>query len=90
MSAEITKFEYNGVEKVSVYGGFSLNCKYCIETKQNHRKNRYTVTAQIRGLENGEPFLKVIDSKALDNNEETLTHDAVCDLFDGYIDGQCW
>lgn len=85
MGATITRFDHDGTERRPVYGGHKILSGYYIETVQNGIKNAYKVETEIRGLETGEPYLNVINVTAYDNNEETLTDEAITGLFDEYI-----
>ncbi len=79
METEILKLEHNSTTVEPTYGGTSV-IEYHLITTCEGLKNEYEVTAEVRGIPTAEPYLSVWGVKALTNNENTLTSEAVVDL----------
>jgi hypothetical protein len=63
-----------------VYGGNIFLVTYLLKTKQEGIRNAYHVTAQVRGIENADPYMDVYEIEALTDNMHTLGYDAIKDL----------
>ena len=82
---ETINLEYVGKTMSPTYGGQSINVIYLLTHTKYGIKNQYYVTTEVRGLQDGSPFLDVVNVERLNNNEETLTDEGVEDLFDSLI-----
>ena len=83
-----TKIELLERKSRPTYGGMKLEVTYAMTvTKNQHIKNTYRVTCEIRGLDTADPHLSVesaewIGDMETESNEETLTEQGAMDLFE--------
>lgn len=82
MATKIIKLEHNSTETTSTYGGTVTTAKYDLRTECDGIQNSYELKAEIRGIASGDPHMHLLEYKALTNNENTLTQEAICDLLD--------
>jgi len=82
---KITKFEHATTATLPMYGGTRTVIEYNLETIQNGIRNDYTVKAEILGIASGDLHLHVTEVIRDNNNEETLTDEAVIELFEVHI-----
>ena len=82
---EITQISLNRTNRTPVYGGFSVNAVYTFTHVKNNLMNIYEVEVEIRGLNEAQPYLEWSRAnviKRYNNNEETLTDEALFDLIE--------
>lgn len=84
MSTRILQRNHSKTRVKPVYGGNVAMIEYYVQT---NTRNNYTVTCQLRGLETGEPYFDVVKVVAHNNNENTLTGEALADLL-GWDSGE--
>ena len=82
---ETINLEYLDKAMRPTYGGQTINVTYVLTHTRYGIKNQYNITTEVRGLQDGSPFLEVVSVERLNNNEETLTDEGVEDLFDSNI-----
>lgn len=70
-----------------VYGGKKILLTYQMNTDANGIKNSYIVECELRGVDDGSVYLEPVEISYTDDetNEETLTVEAIEDLFRGKI-----
>lgn len=83
MAEKTVKIEHLETNRIAVYGGFKIMAQYSMRViEENGASNTYLVDAEIRGITTRDLFLEVFDTEAQDNNEYTLTEEAVKELFE--------
>ena len=82
---ETIHLEYVDKTMIPTYGGQTINVTYVLTHTRYGIKNQYNVTAEVRGLQDGSPYLNVVSVERKDNNEETLIDSAVEELFESKL-----
>lgn len=82
MKTEILKLEHLQTDKTPCYGGFKVTAKFHLTTICEGIKNEYEVEGEIRGIATNDLYFNMIGCKALTNNENTLTTEAITDLLE--------
>lgn len=80
METSIIRLEKHNTELAPVWGGTAVTSHYDLTTECHGVINHYNVSAEVRGLDNGEPFMDMTKCEATTNNEATLINEAIQDL----------
>jgi hypothetical protein len=83
------EFQYIGTEVRPVYGGKRIEAKYTLTHTKNGRVNKYSITAEIRGIESRDLHFGTVEAEWIgdieESNDETLTAESAADLFEESI-----
>lgn len=79
---KIISLEYQEKIERPVYGGSKIIITYLLTTECYGVVNKYEVDAELRGIDNASPYLSMHTYRPLNNNEATLTEDAITDLLE--------
>jgi len=77
MKTTITNLAILNVKTTPTYGGSKTVVEYELETICENIVNNYIITARVRGLENGNPYLELETCDPTTNNENTLTKEVI-------------
>lgn len=79
---KIYTLEYQEQIMKPVYGGSKIIITYLLTTICYGVKNCYEVDAEVRGIHDASPYLAMYECRPLNNNEATLTEEAITDLLE--------